>query len=415
MLCKYLPAFVLLISSLLFSCTSEKEAVNEQRDITGIPSTDWILQNLSEGNLNPRLTHGLKPSGQYVYSLDSQWQPKKEDDAFLITQARFIYLMAVGYAVFDDPKYMSAMLIAADFLIEQFKVPGTLGEFAWKINIQNTNSKLKHQKMNGKLAYAHAQVIFAMSHAYKLTGNETYLNTAYSIWTELNVLEQINAKSPGYLTGLNTSMHTFEALLALYKATDSMMVKNELEKLGDFINDHFFDVQSGLFAEWLNEDKTPQLQNEARVGHNVEMAFLFSRAVEAGLPEKLLFTAKSVIGSVAKIAQHSPEFFIPNTVKLNGNIGNDSHPWWGQTELIRGLAHFVIERSHTEYEELLINIVESTQENYIKPSGAWSSSPLDVGDDNGHNWQVGYHISMMLTELLRLQQYRFKTGNELLL
>ena len=209
MLCKYLPAFVLLISSLLFSCTSEKEAVNEQRDITGIPSTDWILQNLSEGNLNPRLTHGLKPSGQYVYSLDSQWQPKKEDDAFLITQARFIYLMAVGYAVFDDPKYMSAMLIAADFLIEQFKVPGTLGEFAWKINIQNTNSKLKHQKMNGKLAYAHAQVIFAMSHAYKLTGNETYLNTAYSIWTELNVLEQINAKSPGYLTGLNTSMHTF--------------------------------------------------------------------------------------------------------------------------------------------------------------------------------------------------------------
>ena len=194
-----------------------------------------------------------------------------------------------------------------------------------------------------------------------------------------------------------------------------MMVKNELEKLGDFINDHFFDVQSGLFAEWLNEDKTPQLQNEARVGHNVEMAFLFSRAVEAGLPEKLLFTANSVIGSVAKIAQHSPEFLIPNTVKLNGNIGNDSHPWWGQTELIRGLAHFVIERSHTEYEELLINIVESTQENYIKPSGAWSSSPLDVGDDNGHNWQVGYHISMMLTELLRLQQYRFKTGNELLL
>ena len=416
MRCIYLPLLVLLLSSLLTACTAENDVTEEKQNINGIPSTEWILQNLSEGNINPRLSHGLKPSGQYVYALDSQWQSKKEDDAFLITQARFVYVMAVGYAVFDDPQYETAMLSAADYLIENFAIPGTLGEFAWRITTEEgATNNLKSNKMGWKQAYAHSQVIFAMAHVYMLTDDETYLNTAYSIWTELNVLEQINAKSPGYLVGLNTSMHTFEALLALFKASDSMLVKNELEQLGSFINNHFFDVQSGLFAEWLNDDKSPQLQNESRLGHNIEMAFLFSRAVDAGLSEKLLFTANSVVGAVAKIAQRSPEFLIPHTVGLNGDVGDDSHPWWGQTELIRGLAHFVIERKHTEYSDLLNQVVSSTQQNYVKPSGAWSTSPNQEDDDNGHNWKVGYHTSMMLTELLRLQQFRFRTGHELLL
>ena len=82
-------------------------------------------------------------------------------------------------------------------------------------------------------AYGHAHVIMALSHAFKVSGDSRYLKAAMQTWLALDVPNAIAGKHQLYdLRGLNVSMHMFEALLVLFKATESKLVRSDLEASG---------------------------------------------------------------------------------------------------------------------------------------------------------------------------------------
>jgi mannose/cellobiose epimerase-like protein (N-acyl-D-glucosamine 2-epimerase family) len=97
-------------------------------------------------------------------------------------------------------------------------------------------------------------------------------------------------------------------------------------------------------------------------------------------------------------------------------VRDPEYYWWSQTELLRGLAHFVWNRERTDLESQFYLTFSSVKQKFIDTQyGGWFKTPNAKEQGKGQEWKVGYHVTMMLTELMRLQGMEFQSGSELLL
>jgi len=392
-------------------CDSGACAVAEKVPGRSSPSADWLKANLISGNVEPRLKHGLLPSGFFQPNLGPDWTPVPPQTATLISQTRAIYVMAMGYEVSSDARYLDATKLAADYLLTRFGNARVPGRWARAVS---PDGKVVSDDFH---AYGHAHVIFALAHAGKVAREAKYLDAAMHTWLAMDVPSAIAGRNSFYdLRGLNVAMHTFEALLVLYKASGSKLVLSDLKLLGDFIVARFFDQQRGYFAEWLTPELARKPDGEVRLGHSIEMAFLLSRAVDAGLPQSYLEPANASVRFVARVASRDPRGVIPHTVNYAGNVQDGELYWWCQTELLRGLAHFGIHRGSDELRAQFERTLRSVRELFVDPaSGGWYSKANAKDQNKGHEWKVGYHEAMMATEVMRLHGMRFRSGAEVLL
>jgi mannose/cellobiose epimerase-like protein (N-acyl-D-glucosamine 2-epimerase family) len=403
--------FALLTAIAVAGCDSGANRADQPRSGRADPDVSWMKDNLLRGIAEPRLRNGLLPSGFYQPNLGPDWTPVPPQTATLISQTRFVYVMAMAYEVGGDDRFLDAMKRAADFLLARFVDARTPGRWARAVS---PDGKVVSDEFH---AYGHAHVVFALTHAYKVTRDTRYLDAAMHTWLALDVPSAIAGKHALYaLRGLNTSMHTFEALLVLYKATRSKLVGNDLKLLGEHLVSRFFDPQTGLFVESLTTEMTRKPDGEVRLGHSIETAFLLSRAVDAGLPDSWLKPANASVSAVARIAARDSRGLIPHAVDYAGNVREGEHPWWSQTELLRGLAHFVMHRGRSDLRAQFERSLKSVRADYIDPvTGGWYAEPGASQQAKGHEWKVGYHVTMMLTELMRLDGVRFRSGAEVLL
>lgn len=372
---------------------------------------DWLAENLIRGTVEPRLAHGLLPNGFYQPNLGPDWKPLQAQAASLISQSRAIYVMATGYEVSRDARYLDAMTRAAGYLMRRFpdgRAPGR-----WVRSVAPDGKVLS----DAFHAYGHSHVILALAHAFKAADDSQYLDAAMHTWLALDVPGAITGRNGLYeLRGLNVAMHTFEALLVLYKATASDLVRSDLRSLGEYIAARFHDAQHGCFVEELTPELTHRAGGEVRLGHSIEMAFLLSRAVDAGLPQPFLEPAIASAASVARIAARDARGIIPHTVDYAGNVRDGDYHWWCQTELLRGLAHFGIHRGRDDLRTQFESTLRSVRALFVDPvDDSWYSRPHAKEANRGHEWKVGYHVAMMATEVMRLRGARFHSGSEILL
>ena len=146
------------------------------------------------------------------------------------------------------------------------------------------------------------------------------------------------------------------------------------------------------------------------------MAFLLSRAVDAGLPESYLESANASVDFVYRQAEKSPMGIIAHTTDYKGTIRDPEQYWWCQTELLRGLAHFSMHRNRADLTPQFNKTLGEVRKHFIDPvNGGWFKTPDSAELDKGEQWKVGYHVTMMLTELMRLNGVRFRSGSEVLL
>ena len=60
--------------------------------------------------------------------------------------------------------------------------------------------------------------------------------------------------------------------------------------------------------------------------------------------------------------------------------------------------------------------MRSVRDLYVDPvHGGWYKSPGAKGKNKGDDWKVGYHVTMMATEIMRLNGMQFRSGQEVLL
>jgi hypothetical protein len=58
----------------------------------------------------------------------------------------------------------------------------------------------------------------------------------------------------------------------------------------------------------------------------------------------------------------------------------------------------------------------STRNHFLDPEyDGWFTTPGSEDTRKGFNWKAGYHVTMMQTELLRLEGFQFRSGSEVLL
>jgi mannose/cellobiose epimerase-like protein (N-acyl-D-glucosamine 2-epimerase family) len=404
-----LPVAAVLV--VLSACEPSPQEPPPEVAVRHDPHFTWAVDALVRDVLNPRLTHGLAQDGFYKPNLGPDWQPETEQSASLVSQSRIIYVFAMGYEVTSDPRYLAAMLKAGDYLLSHFASKKGAGHWLRRVN-ENGESE-----NDGFHAYGHAQAMFALAHAYKVSGAQRYLDAAMHTWVVMDVPSAIAGENSLYdLRGLNVTMHIFEGLLALQKATASEAIRREVDKLGRYIVAHFHDPQRGFFAEGLTTDLKIQPDGEVRTGHAIEMSFLLSRAVDAGLPASYLDAAQSAVTFVADIAAKDPRGLIPHTTDYEGRVRDAEYYWWSQTELLRGLAHFIVHRGRTDLRSHFDRALGSVKANYVDPLYAgWHIKSNTRNENKGSPWKVGYHVTMYLTELIRLGNGGFRSGLEVLL
>ena len=393
-------------------CDSGNSGTREGIPASDAPSIDWLKQNLIKGNVEPRLVQGLLPSGFYRPLLKNDWTPKPQQKASLISQTRFIYVMAMGYEVTGDKRYLAAMTQAADYLLGHFADPDLPGQWYREVLPDGSVSNPYFH------AYGYAQVIFALSHAYKITRNSKYLDAAMGTWLELDIPDAVKGANKSYdLRGLNVAMHIFESIIALYKVTDhSKMIFQDLNTLAKYIVGHFYDPERGVFVEELTLTLERLENGEIRLGHAIEIAFLLSRAVDAGLSSSYLKPANASVDFVSRQAAKNPEGLIPHTTDYAGRTRDPQEYWWCQTELLRGLAHFSMHRNRTDLIAQFDKTFTGVKKHFIDPTyDGWFKKPDGAELDKGEQWKDGYHVTMMLTELMRLDGMKFLSGTEVLL
>lgn len=385
-------------------------------------------------------------NGCFNPNLDRQWRTFGGAPVTVIFQSRAIYMNVEAYRADPDQgqRFLDVVNKGVDCLLKHFR-DGDKGGFFWAIHPQ-TFEVTENQKQG----YGNVHPLFALAQAYEVTSNPDHLAGALE---QLKVLQEkfLDPQYPGGIRpGFNTDFseiegvnnvdtftHYFEALLALYDVAGDAL-RAELEKMitleAEFLINQLYTDQEDLTdrgyvaynydLEWnpSQEPYTRQTQwsgaKQASTGHNVELAYLLSRAVERGFDPGWLDTA-------AKLLKFCQEYTIDpryggmiyevsdyDGSPLEGNPDNELFVWWAQLETARALMHFAIVRdwdTDASFKQIEAFILEYfTDHQYgglyanIQLTASGASTTRDLS--KGNIWKANYHFTMFMREALRLAE-----------
>jgi len=378
---------------------------------------DWFHKAILEEVAHWRAAT-VTPSGFLRPSLDREWQPTGRQTATLVSQSRLIYVLATGWELTRDEAYLEAVTKGADFLLEHFRDPEHGGFFY-------SASPDGEVLDNSKDSYGHAFVIFGLAHAARVTGEERFREAALQTWSEMKAHLRDKA---GFIrpratrdfsqvrstNSQNPMMHLFEALLALHDVTGSEEVFNDAKSLAEAIFRKLFQEEEGYLPELFDEHWKPlpaDRRGYIELGHQFEWAFLLSRAVEKGFSEDWLDIGDRLLDYGLEVGYDADEGGIFSRGDYEGNARPGPKGWWEQAELLRALAHYAVLRERDDVWDAFAQSLKFVQRNFIDwEHGGWFRSyepgvPRAVEEQNkGSVWMVGYHVTGMYWEVLRLAQ-----------
>lgn len=402
--------------------------------------------------------------GLFRTSLDRRFrQLDPSSPQTVVSQSRGIYLNAEGYKIAkgDDRVRIGTVMDKAIRRLRSHGWDPVYGGFYFELE----NDGALPPDLDDKNAFAQVQAIFALCHAYGSTGRAEYLDFAWDATIQFERHHR-DARVPGAylphktrnyssfvengdigLPGVNNieyMLHYFEAMLAMYDVTIGArheFAKERIREIGAFMAERMVHPAGpGLSYTpfWYGADWGPHLKTYdpahrwepsryAMPGHNVELAWLFSRAVERGFDEEWLRVGRELIAfALAHAVDGEAGGIRYERVDESGNpidVGEEARRlvWWPQAELARALAHWSMLRSSDYWRELrsAVGAIESVFEDPLH--GGWyesfvvdSESPIVEGRWNGFRpterkgsfWKINYHETMYYAEILRLLEMK---------
>lgn len=206
-------------------------------------------------------------------------------------------------------------------------------------------------KGNGELhddmrdLYAQAFVILAGTWRFRAFGDEHALDIAKETIGFID--RHLSAQNGGWFEALpapdssvrrqNPHMHLFEAMLALYDATQDKRFLTYANRLFELFETVFFDAETGGVLEFF----TPQWQPEQaegggplEPGHMMEWCWLL-RCYEKLSGVDVSIYANALFDNAIRLGWNDTLKLICNSVHIDGQPANSNLRSWAQTELIK--------------------------------------------------------------------------------
>jgi len=451
----FIISFILVIF-LFVGCTPPSTSLPPSPITTKAPwqktflAVDWYRQNQIKaadrwnGGLDGKSGMGAYQSdfnGYFHVDLDQQWKQQPSTFTSAVAQSRAIYMNVEAYRTAGPEKgkrFLNALTKGISFLQAHF-LDTQYGGYYWEVS--SDGQVVDNQKQG----YGNVHVMMALAQAYSVTHNQAYLQAALD---QLAVIEKYFADPaypgsyrPNYNrdftqvqgnNNIDTITHYFETLLVLFDVTTGTThdhIKHLVQQEGTFITSQLYHNEDGFTdrgyvaynydSRWepSQQPYTRQTQwsgaLQASTGHNMELAYLLSRAVERGFTTKWLDVGYKLINFCLKYAidPHTGGMLYDITdyhgKPLQGNPDNSLYIYWPQAETARALLHYTIVRGAnfgTQFKkaETFFNLYMTDQ----RYGGLWRSvdaTTLKPGDlTKGDIWKTNYHFNMYFTEVLRL-------------
>jgi mannose/cellobiose epimerase-like protein (N-acyl-D-glucosamine 2-epimerase family) len=397
--------------------------------------------------------------GLFRMNLNRQFQPVVNtytNDMTIIAQSRAIYINVEAYRnapANDRARFLSAVQRGADYLLGKAVDPtlytGNPGGMWWGLQPDGVSPPVHTTPIGGtvpryKDAYGQVQSLFALAQAYSITGDADHLNGAFKQLDVWNGQFADTANGPGAFLptanenytqrvgnrNLDYMTHAFEALLALNDATPAADPRKaglatQITDIGNFITTRMYrdaagSTTTGYIPWWYDANWNPSsdpTQQFSTPGHNFEMAYLLSRAVERGFNASWLNVADKLVAYTLKYSFNndpasSQYGAVPHEkLAFNGarfNTSPDNLIWWQSSEAARTLLHFAVVRGRSDLWDEYDAASAFIKNHFIDPLyGGWFTylSPttlLPNTTDKGTVWTGGYHEAMLDAERIRL-------------
>jgi unsaturated chondroitin disaccharide hydrolase len=378
------------------------------------------------------------------------------DDMTIISQSRAIYLNVEAYRnapAADQARFKTAVQRGADYLlgkaVDHNTYSGQPGGMWWGLQPDGVSPPTHTTPIGGtaprdKHAYGQVQSLFALAHAYSVTGDADHLNGAFTqldVWNTQfadtaagpgaflqtaneNYTQRIGNRNVDYMT------HALEALLTLDEVTPAShprkaSLTTQITNIGNFITTRMYrnaagSTTMGYLPWWYDAQWNPSpvaTEQYSTPGHNFEMAFLLSRAVERGFNPAWLDVADKLLAYTLQYSfdnvPTSPTYGAVPHEKLAFNGARfDSAPddlvWWQQSEAARTLLHFAAVRGRTDLWDEYLAASAFIRNRFIDPEySGWyqylnPSTLAPTTTIKGSVWTGGYHETMLDAERIRL-------------
>lgn len=414
-------------------------------------NVEWYRENLMRaadlwnGGLDGQSGMGAYQddfTGFFNVNMDRQWRQLPTQSCTGVAQSRAIYMNIEAYRVAgseEGQRFLQAATKGIEFLLTYFR-DRDKGGFYWEVS---SSGKPVNDMKQG---YGNMHPMLALAQAYSVTQEPAYLAAALE---QLDVIKRYfldpdypGGVRPGFnrdfteIIGVNnvdTFTHYFEPLLILYDNTEGEQqaeIAALIDVAGQFLTQQLYHDQEGYsdrgyvaynYDQAWRPSQMPYTREaqwtgaaQASTGHNIELAFLISRAVERGFNPGWLTVADKLIKfclEYAIDAEYGGMLYEVTDYEgkpLKDNPDNSLFIWWAQAETARALLHFTVVRNanyQTRFKavETLFN-QDLTDQDY---GGLYHSLDAEhdlapVNPNKGDVWKTNYHYTMFFAEVLRL-------------
>jgi len=400
------------------------------------------------GQVSDHLTNGIIPfwaeraldrdCGGYLTSFDEQGRSLGTPEKYLNTQCRLLWWFSTLQRFRPEaPACRELAKAGFEFMLRHFWDPDHGGWF-WKV--KRDGARLD----DGKIVYGQSFAIYALSEYYLATGDSQALDYATRTFDLLQVhaadtlhggyYENLNADwtpeadgfAGGDRKGLDTHMHLMESFTVLYQASRKPLHRRKLLELMELIRARMIDPVSGcglgqfdlawrlipsiaIKRTWNAErfgEQPAQPTETTSYGHNVELSWLFHRAVETAGADLATYQP-----AMKRLLDHAVAHGVDwefggiyrDGLCADGKVIVPEKEFWQHAEVLVGFLDGYELFNDPRYLEAFEAVWNFVRAHMIIPGvGEWRTlldregRPLDA--NIGNPWKASYHTGRAMHE-----------------
>lgn len=377
---------------------------NCKRDFQA-PCHAYLFENL----LSKWAKYGISSEhGNSAENLTQDWQVNPMGRVRLLSQCRQLYTYSHAYLASQDEQWLNLLkplyeFILSNYLFEDDKVQ------RWRFSLDDELQPLD----NSSDAYALAFVLLSFSFYYQASQDESAL--IHIKHTHGFLTQFMRADTGGFYETYpidktqqrrqNPHMHLLEGYIAAYNATLEDVYKEEIIKLLDLAELHFFDANSNSLIEFFTPDWQADKIDGHKIepGHHFEWVWLLHQAYKIH-PQQNYLTMATRLWHKAFEFGFDPKGGIYNQIHAQTEKPLDtSKRIWPITEFLKAAC---VQLQNEDQAETIHKALNFMFEHYLNEDGRWHEY-LDGENkviDANLSGTTSYHIFLGLTEVLDWMQ-----------